>query len=75
MIDRIFSLTLTFAVLVGSSLALASDFISSGAAVGPAAQAPQVSAAAVLPRVVITGHVERSRNLAQASSESERFVQ
>lgn len=52
MIDRLFTLTLTFAVLCGATLAIGGEFFSS--------QTPQPSASsvAVLPRVVITGEVQ-----------------
>ncbi len=64
MIDRLFTLTLTFAVLCGATLAIGGEFFSS--------QTPQPStpSVAVLPRVVITGEVQPAQR-AMASAEDE----
>ncbi len=62
MIDRIFNLTLTFAVLIGSTLAIGADFYT------PRTVNQQAKAVTVLPRVVITGSVTRDTQLAKDDS-------
>ncbi len=58
MIDRIFSLTLTFAVLLGSTLAIGGEFYN------PRSVSHEAKAITVLPRVVITGRATPDTNLA-----------
>lgn len=62
MIDRLFTLTLTFAILAGATLAVGDEFFSTQ----PGQPAPIV---AELPRVVITGEVQPA-STALASAES-----
>ena len=69
MIDRLFSLTLTLAVLIGSTLAIGSDLLSSHT------DAARTSAVIVLPRVDVTGSSVKPTAIAQASSQSDRIVQ
>lgn len=57
MIDRIFSVVLTFAVLIGSTLAIGSELYS--------AQAGADRATYELPRVVITGSIQQETLLAR----------
>ncbi|MEO8278863.1 MAG: hypothetical protein ABI564_04160 [Ideonella sp.] len=58
MIDRIFTLTLTFAILIGSTLAIGADFFA------PQTVTHHAKAVTVLPRVVITGSVTPDTKLA-----------
>ncbi len=60
MIDRLFTLTLTLAILVGSTLAIGADFYS------PRHGAERSSSVTVLPRVVITGRISSDSKVAQA---------
>ncbi len=62
MIDRLFTLTLAFAVIAGATLAVGDEFFS-GQRVQPA------RVVAELPRVVITGHVQQAQT-AVASAET-----
>lgn len=63
MIDRLFTLTLTFALLAGATLAIGDEFLSSQ----PIKPVPVV---AQLPRVVITGQVQRAQtDVARAETE------
>lgn len=62
MIDRIFNLTLTFALLIGSTLAIGADFYH------PRTVSRQASTATVLPRVVITGSVVSETTLAEGDT-------
>lgn len=55
MIDRLFTLTLTFALLAGGTLAIGGEFFSGQSAAQPS------RAVAELPRVVVTGSVERKQ--------------
>ncbi len=50
MIDRVFTLTLTFALLAGGTLAIGGEFFADRSA-------PAASQIAQLPRVVVTGSV------------------
>lgn len=59
MIDRLFPLVLTFAVLTGGTLAIGSEFFSAQA------EANHASAVVTLPRVVITGSVQQDAVVAQ----------
>lgn len=60
MIDRIFTLTLTFAVLAGGTLAIGNELLTQP----KPADARRI---ATLPRVVVTGQVQRAQTeLAQA---------
>ncbi|WP_418316162.1 hypothetical protein [Piscinibacter sakaiensis] len=59
MIDRLFPAILTFAVLTGSALSVGSEFFSEQAGTD------QSSAVLTLPRVVITGSVQKAEVVAQ----------
>ncbi len=59
MIDRLFPAALTFAVLIGSTLAIGSEFFSDQPGVNNAREVT------TLPRVVITGSVQRDAIVAQ----------
>jgi hypothetical protein len=64
MIDRLFTLILTFAVLVGGTLAVGSELFA------PRATAQPDARIATLPRVVVTGHKQPARaEVARAESD------
>lgn len=69
MIDRIATLTLTFAVLIGSTLAIGADFYH------PRQVERQAAAVVQLPRVVITGSVTRDATVAKDDHTSETRTQ
>lgn len=69
MIDRIFNLTLTFAVLIGSTLAIGADFYA------PQTIDRQAKAIPVLPRVVITGSVKPDARIAQGQTQQSTRAQ
>ncbi len=66
MIDRLFTLTLTFAILSGASLAIGGEFFSTEST------QPAATSIAVLPRVVVTGEVQPAQtSIASADDSSE----
>lgn len=69
MIDRIANLTLTFAVLIGSTLAIGADFYN------PRQVERQAAAIVELPRVVITGSVTRDATVAKDDQPSDTRTQ